>query len=401
MAYDSMKTRDGIVFFRDMSDEDLEYWLKRNEDDLKDASKAQYHKNAEGRLAGIRAEQAARRNGGQRAAPQAQRAEPRQPAAPPPNRSAIQQYQGAHTDAVEATAALARIQEIGHLVSPAPAVGTLPEGTSLVVSAVMVDSARETYSIQGGELGLSRTALQKIAGALGIAWSGTESRRLDDASDPCFVHYRAVGYVRDFSGQLSPVKGEKIMDLREGSPQLEALRERAENKAERERARIATAGGDPNTVKTGDWRSQVRDLRLFILEHAETKAQLRAIRSLGLRSSYTAEELRKPFFAARLQFTGQTTDPELRRMFAEKIADSFLGAQSALYGQRAPELPPAQQAQGAPPPPVGEDYDRKRTMEAEAHVVSSRPVPPHDADGVVEDDEPVEDDRRPTGTDKY
>lgn len=266
------------------------------------------------------------------------------PKPPPSNddaRQAIQIYSGAHNDASEATTALQKLQDVGHLVSPAPACGTLPVGTSVVVSAIMIDTANETFGLPEGKRGLGKVPLCKIAGALGVSWS-PESGRLDDGSDPRFVHYRAIGFIREFDGTLRRISGEKIMDLRPDSAQVEAFRKRSEDKAKRDNKPVS------------DWESQIRDMRLFILEHAETKAQLRAIRSLGLRSSYTPEELRKPFFAAKLQFTGHSDDPEIRRLFAERIADSMLGATKALYGAQ----PATQQAQphheqrGYSPPPV-------------------------------------------------
>lgn len=362
------------------SDSTLQYWADHaREDAMKDACIDELERRGVADAGEPPAEQQPPRRErtraeGERQPPRREQQAPRRSprANAPAPRSAIQQYQGAHTDAKEATEALAKLQEVGHLVSPAPAVAQLPEGTALVVSAVAIDSARETYAIQGQERGLAKVALYKIAGALGVSWSGQESGRLDDGSDPHFVHFRAVGYLRDFDGSLRQIKGEKIMDMREGSPQLQALQSRAEAKAKR------------TNQPVGDWQSQVRDTRLFILEHAESKAQERAIRSLGIRTSYTAEELRKPFFGARLQFTGHTDDPELKHLFAAKIAESFLGAQSQLYGK------PMQRAEqrGGAPPPVGRDYDRAGyDAETEGHEV------PHDDDGVVDDG------YDPTGTD--
>ena len=87
--------------------------------------------------------------------------------------------------------------------------------------------------------------------------------------------------------------------------------------------------------------SQIRDTRLFLLRHAETKAKLRAIADMGVRRSYTAEELSKPFRVARLMWTGRTNDPELKRVFAEKTADAMIGAASAMYGMQSAPAPRA------------------------------------------------------------
>lgn len=54
------------------------------------------------------------------------------------------------------------------------------------------------------------------------------------------------------------------MDLRDGSPQIEALYARAQ-------------GGRKDPT------NQIREMRLHIMAHAESKARLRAIRSIGVR----------------------------------------------------------------------------------------------------------------------
>ena len=315
---------------------DLTFTIEALDRSIADPTKVQYKARNQTLFTACRAEVARRASGGAPASAPTS-------AAAPANREettkAIQAYSGAHDDAKTATEALAKLQEVGHLVSPAPACGTLPEGTSIVISAVMVNEATDTYQVQNGR-GLAKVALNKIGGALGVSWSPSESGRLDDGKDPRYMHYRAVGYIREFDGSPRRIVGEKIIDLRVGSAQCEALQKRSEDKAKRDGSKV------------GDWEAQIRDIRLFILEHAETKAQLRAVRSLGIRSNYTSEELKKPFFGARLQFTGRSEDPAIRRMFAEKIADNMLSATKQLYGAPAsePQVTPVSTAGYAAPP---------------------------------------------------
>jgi hypothetical protein len=121
---------------------------------------------------------------------------------------------------------------------------------------------------------------------------------------------------------------------RDGSPQIDEIRKKA---ASRER----NDGG----------ARQILELRKFLLRHAERKAKSRAIADLGVKRSYTKKELEKPFAVARLMFNGHVEgDPELTREFRLKIADSFLGASSALYGQPRASLPAPQ-----PPPQLVAD----------------------------------------------
>jgi hypothetical protein len=225
-----------------------------------------------------------------------------------------------------------RAQRDAILVSPATSVGAMPEGCGIALTKVVVDvvadeagniASNDTYDV-GGKRGLSKTVLQKISAALGVSWDPTLSGRLDDGRDPYYCHWRAVGAYRSFDGQVQTITAEKEMDLRHGSAQFEALWDRYKAK----KAMHERKGWKPPNEPTG----QIREMRLHILAHAESKAQLRAIRSLGIKSAYTLEELSKPFVCARVMFTGQTDDPTLRRVFAEKTADAFLGGMSALYG---------------------------------------------------------------------
>lgn len=358
----------------DADDRDLNYWISAKRKKLLDDPENRYAPQDQ---AWIDAAVAVleRRGAGDGPPPeergpantqQAPRAQTRQ-AAPRSSSEAIT-LQGDYSDTRKAVDALARIQEVGHLISPAPSCGALPDGTAIAISAVMVDIDNETFPIAGGggKLGIGKVPMYKLAGALGVSWSG-ESRRLDDGSDPCFVHFLAVGYVRQFDGTQMRISGEKIMDLRPGSPQVEAMRGQTESKHKRALEEWNRNGREGKEPQVGDWQSQVRDIKLRILEHAETKAKLRAIRSLGFRSSYTRTELLKPFFAAKLVFTGHSDDPEIRRAFAMRTADSMLGSANLLYGSTAPQprqIP--QRSNGYQPPPVtahGESLEDPDGME--------------------------------------
>lgn len=273
-----------------------------------------------------------RRNGGAPTQPQAR---PQQGGAVAPA-SRGELVTGAFRDPQKATDALRAAQEQAHLVAPATVCATLPEGTEIALAAVVVAVGAETYELPGRKLGLAKTALDRIAAAAGIDWDPRLCGRLDDGYDPHYCHYRAVGYVRTFDGSVRTITGEVEIDARDGSPQIEEIETKA-RKNDR----------DP--------RSQVLELRKFLIRHAESKAKNRAIRSLGLRTAYSPEELRKPFIVAKPMFTGASDDPEARREFRTAIADSYLGTRNRLYGGEAAPLreAPARPVSGHRPPPVG------------------------------------------------
>jgi hypothetical protein len=246
---------------------------------------------------------------------------------------------GAIREAAAATTALVKARELGHLISPAPAVGNLPEGCAINVSAVVVDIDRETYAMSGtSERGLSKVALDKIASALGVDWDPQLSQRLDDGSHPHYCHFQAVGRVRNFDGTWRTIQAHKELDLRDGSALIEDILAR-EAKKQQEQG---------NSYKGDGGKKEIAGKRLHILSLCETEARLRAVRSMGLRTGYTREELAKPFVIAQISFDGYSEDPEARAQFREGIMANFLGGSRALYGK-----PPVKELQQhAPPPPL-------------------------------------------------
>jgi hypothetical protein len=208
----------------------------------------------------------------------------------------------------------------------------------------------EVYPVGGGKLGLSAVTLSKIGAAASISWDPDKSGRLDDGSHPHYCHYRAVGRTRNFDGTVRVLTGEVEIDAREGSPQIDEIQQKA---AAREADRTYNGKRDGGA-------SQILELRKFLLRHAERKAKSRAIADLGMKRSYTKAELAKPFAVANLMFTGQTDDPELKRAFAHKIADSFLGASAALFGGAQAQQPRRELVARSAPPPLlaeGEDFE--------------------------------------------
>jgi hypothetical protein len=280
------------------------------------------------------------------------------PSPPPPPASMVKVSVGAIREAAKATEALLEARQLGHLIAPAPAVGTLPEGCSIMVSAVVVDVQRETYQMAGtSERGLGKVALNKIASALGVDWDPERSQRLDDGSDPHYCHFQAVGRVRNFDGSWRGIDGHKELDLRDSSVLVEEIRAR-----EAQKKRDAT---DQKPYKGDGGEKEIRMKRIHILSLCETEARLRAVRSLGLRTGYTEAELAKPFVIAQVSFDGYSEDPQARAHFREGIMANFLGSSRALYGK--PEVKQVQQH--APPPPgFSVEDDEQRSYGFDPHV---------------------------------
>lgn len=240
----------------------------------------------------------------------------------------------------------AELRKTYHLVTPATHVDMLPEGFGVSVAFVVVSPNAEkggpgdVYSVGGGKVGLSAHVIQQVGVAAGVDWDSRLSGRLDNGSDPHYCHYRAVGWAKNYDGTPRQIMGEVEIDARDGSPLIDEIEEKAERRKQQY----------PNDKNHDGGASQTLELRKFLLRHAETKAQNRAIaRGLGIKRSYQPKELEKPFAVARLSFTGYSEDPELRREFAKMGAAAALSGTRALYGGAPPAALPAAPVGHAPP----------------------------------------------------
>lgn len=357
------------------SSESLEFWIGKKRQNLDRDPNHQWAANDRTWVAAAEAELARRQGGG--APAQSQQRQRRN--TPPAQGQARQDTRLARHDVAavagsfangdEATHALAEHYQTCHLVSPSTSCPQLPDGCVCAVSAVFVDPVRDTYKVgwdpktKEDQLGLGKNALDKIAAAAGVSWDPDASGRLDDGSNPHYCHYRAVGRYRSFDGQWITITGEVEIDLREGSPQVNEIRAKARE-------------SDNEKRRAEEGASQILEYRKFMIRHAESKAKLRAIRSLGIRTSYARSELQRPFAVARLQFTGRSSNPETQKVYSEAIAASFLGSAPALYGKgsrqggsgsgsAAPAMAAAPAPVGHPPPPV----DRRETITADGEVL--------------------------------
>lgn len=297
--------------------EGINFWLNKKRDELAADPEGQWSSRNKSWITAAEAELKRRSEGGKPAPSQQQRQPSTALAAP--QRTAALEIAGAWHEAKAVDAELRKASESMHLVAPATVCGALPEGCEVALSIVYVnpstdkDGPGDVYPVGGGKVGLSGTTLARIGAAAGVDWDMERSGRLDNGREPLYCHYRAVGTVRNFDGSIRTISGEVEIDARDGSPQIDEIRQKAKDRADK-----------------GD--SQILELRKFLLRHAERKAKNRAIADMGIKRSYNAKELEKPFAVARLMATGRTNDPALREKFALMNFDKLTSGRSALYG---------------------------------------------------------------------
>lgn len=181
-------------------------------------------------------------------------------------------------------------------------------GVAQTVLDLDVDpSAGQVYQdptlMQPDQYSLSRLTLQLLSLSAGVSWLPS-STCTSDPGVKLLWRFHAGAEVRSYDGQKLTIDGTSEVDLRDGSPQMggwspakwryligknEALI-RA-HKATRDDLHWDIHGWDERLAQ----RTRKHGLRL-----AETKAKNAAVRALGVKSSYTLEELARPFVVLRV-----------------------------------------------------------------------------------------------------
>jgi len=288
---------DPRVPVEEAEDKDLNYWRNRISDELSTGQSGAFTERNRQVLVGIEAEIARRASGGT----VAQRSSD-------PERSIAKIGDGGLLKtAADAMKKIKELQGSCHLVN-SPAVGCgIPDGCAVAWSVTYVNIDRDTYPVkEGGKLGVGKDALNMISMGMGLQWDPILSRRLDDGSEPLYCRYIAVGKMRDSDGTWITVFDEKENDLRDRSAQSSGMSEK-----------------------------QLAQQRSNIWSLTVTKARNRAIRNRGVKTSYSRDELEKPFVSFKLVFTGESSDPEIRRMKARSMLEST----NLMYGNAPAQLP--------------------------------------------------------------
>lgn len=255
------------------------------------------------------------------------------------------------TNAIDWNAQLAKLQEECFLVGPVTDLTntTLPDGFDLAVTRVKLDVGADTYKVgttgygddKVEEHALSKSGIERLATAAGAQ---CVVRRVDDRSHPHRCEFEAQAVMRMLDGSQQFSSASRGYDLaEEGSDYLE-VGEKAYQKAFRDNdyAKGQKLAGDALEEHARmKAREAVMQARGTMSRNAETKAKLRALRTLlGIRSKYPVTELKRKHFAVlRAHFSGRSSDPALRQQLALMAAESALGASRALFGPSAGAAP--------------------------------------------------------------
>lgn len=240
------------------------------------------------------------------------------------------------------------LARIANVTFPVTALDHLPPNHVPSLSVIRVDpspASKDTYNV-GGSKALSKHVLLKMANAGGLH---IRTRKLSPRADLDNIEWEAVALGRLPDGTPISVKCSKSWSW---------------TKCQEE-------------MKEG----QARQYRQFADEQTETKAILRAVRAaMNLKTSYTSEEIAKPFLIARSVFSPDMSDPEIRRM----VTREQMRSQVSLYGGTIGPTQSEEDLASLPEPTELPDEEDEEPAHAPAEVAQHD----EDYDPFSEDEEP-------------
>jgi hypothetical protein len=188
------------------------------------------------------------------------------------------------------------LAQVANVCFPVTALDTLPPNHKPSLSVIRVDlnpTSKDTYTV-GGQKALSKHVLLKMANAGGLH---IRTRKVSPRADLDNIEWEAIAMGRLPDGTPIYVKCSKSWSWVKCQEQMSG--------------------------------NQAKEYRKFADEQTETKAILRCVRAgMNLKTSYTADELQKPFLIARAVFSPDMSDPEIKRM----VTQQQLASQNAIYG---------------------------------------------------------------------
>lgn len=180
---------------------------------------------------------------------------------------------------------------------------------------------------------LSRSTIDSIGTIMGVSWSAKESIRLDDRSDRGYCSKRAVGYVRRADGTIRRIVGEKAMDMEDFK---EEARDEHWSKMQKPSWSLPKKysymeGLEDKKILEFLVKREVLQKQRNLEQLCETGARLRALRTLGIKNSYTEKELSQRFILGCVVYSPDRSDKEIEAWAKDRVRRDI----EDLYGKDA------------------------------------------------------------------
>lgn len=239
------------------------------------------------------------------------------------------------------------------------------------------------------EVSLNAAGLQRILAAAGVNVHDTIWQQ-DGSKERYLWVCETAGDIIEFTGQVRKLPaGIGSLDARDGSADIgewtpeEWARRVAICKEQQDRCKTDAEKRKIKPEAINGWTAErVMQVRKYGRQLAKTKSLNGLCRRLGVRQSYSVDELRaKPFVIMRAVYMPDTTNPRI----AEMVAAANLGARFNLYPGAA--LPPAEMPVTHAPGEEGSTIPGDvvdASVEPEPEERMQTAAPPADVEEVVE-----------------
>lgn len=232
-----------------------------------------------------------------------------------------------------------------HIITPVPVLSEISSLYTAVVDKLFVDSNpdhEDVYSAGNNILRLSGKTITKLGIIAGVIWNTDESGIVEKNNDGCT--YTAVGGIRRPDGNLvyTQTHYSLFFDEIEEEIKEECYSEGARSSFFSKKWNKNATPADFENYAASQARKRLRKKKMFSVQIAETGAKNRLIiQLLGLKSSYTKEELKKPFVAIKITFNYNSEDPQVK----DAIIQSHFRTMGGLYGEKSVRKLPSPQTE--------------------------------------------------------
>jgi hypothetical protein len=263
-----------------------------------------------------------------------------------------------------------------NILGPTTSMEGLSEFHKVIVDSVMLSSNpadgdvykhKDSYGDKPAQFILTGQALQRLAICAGVFWNPAETKAT--AQSQKYVAYNAVGCIRKTDGTPTCFQAEADIDIDVESDELRESfikkRKDWDNKPWFKRM-DATAQDD---YADSAFRKELNFKKKHKTKIAASSAKNRVIRVLlGIKKTYTQQELLKPFIMPRVVLQPDYSDPEVKKM----MLTASIQAMTGIYGGAPPvtmdaaidmsegdysaqSVPPEDDDNGDPSPPLAAD----------------------------------------------
>jgi len=235
-----------------------------------------------------------------------------------------------------------------HVISPADQFSAFAPGFGAQVSELYLSpdaERREVYFdgalMEDGDRAIASLGLHRIAQLAGLSWLPS-CRRTDPRTVQFLWEFHVDAAYIGADGTPQIINGTAEVDLRDGSAQIGGWTPRRWQTLARTNARkkgqfSGTSDPDAACSIRGWTLDRVMRARPYGLRISETKSKAAAVRTLGVKPTYTVAELYLPFVIVRFQYLPDMNDPVERQL----VLEQRLRGVWALYAHVPPALPAA------------------------------------------------------------